>query len=91
MVRWRRRNGPWESITVWLAAAGFDQRQALALAVDLEYSHPDFVQAALGGGTLSAGPWLQSLNDGWKRVRAVWQAPLRKALCGLSRAHPEDA
>jgi DNA-binding SARP family transcriptional activator len=65
---------------VWLVTAGFDERQALALAVDLEYSHPDFIQASLGCGTLPAGPWLQSLNDGWKRVRAVWQAPLRKAL-----------
>ncbi len=64
----------------WLATAGADTLQALALAMRLEYSHPTLIRAALADTTLPAGPWLQPLADGWVRVRRVWRTPLRKAL-----------
>ena len=64
----------------WLTAADGDALKALALAVRLEYSHPEIVTAALGSGAPPAGPWFQLLADDWLRVRVIWQAPLRAAL-----------
>ncbi len=63
-----------------MATAGPDDRQALAIALQVEYSHPELIQASLRGGVIPAGPWLQPLADGWQRVRLAWQAPLRAAL-----------
>jgi DNA-binding SARP family transcriptional activator len=63
-----------------LATAGPDELQALALTLQVEYSHPELLRVALSSSALPAGPWLQPLVDGWQRVRMVWQAPLRKAL-----------
>jgi DNA-binding SARP family transcriptional activator len=73
----------------WLAAADGEALKALALAVRLEYSHPEIVAAALGRGTPPAGPWFQLLDDDWLRVRAIWQAPLRAAL--RAAATPDSA
>lgn len=64
----------------WLTTADVDARQALGLALRLEYSHPALTTAALGVDSLPLGPWLQKLSDGWVRVRTVWKAPLRSAL-----------
>ncbi|HZD69815.1 MAG TPA: BTAD domain-containing putative transcriptional regulator [Actinomycetes bacterium] len=64
----------------WLTMADLDARQALGLALRLEYSHPDLTTAALGVGSLPLGPWFQKLSDGWLRVRTLWKAPLRSAL-----------
>ncbi|HEY3229474.1 MAG TPA: BTAD domain-containing putative transcriptional regulator [Roseiflexaceae bacterium] len=63
-----------------LMVADADAQRVLALTMRLEYSHPALLQAALGEGTLPAGPWLQPLADGWTRIRSVWHAPLRAAL-----------
>jgi DNA-binding SARP family transcriptional activator len=63
-----------------LMLADADQRQALALALRLEYSHPALLDAALGCAPLPDGPWLQALAGDWARVRTVWCAPLRAAL-----------
>jgi DNA-binding SARP family transcriptional activator len=73
----------------WLTAADGDALKALALAVRLEYSHPEIVAAALGRGAPPAGPWFQLLDDDWLRVRAIWQAPLRAAL--RAAATPDSA
>jgi DNA-binding SARP family transcriptional activator len=64
----------------WLATAAPVDLQALALAVQIEYSHPDLIRIALERGALPAGPWLQPLAHSWQRVRLVWHAPLQKAL-----------
>jgi DNA-binding SARP family transcriptional activator len=65
----------------WLEATGPDGRRALALAVEVGYSHPAMSAAVLGGtADPPAGPWLQPLADGWSAVRTGWRGPLRAAL-----------
>ncbi|HEX7975910.1 MAG TPA: BTAD domain-containing putative transcriptional regulator [Anaerolineales bacterium] len=63
-----------------LASAESSTVQALALALQLEYSHPQLIEAALGIQAVPAGPWFQPLQDRWSRVRQMWQAPLKIAL-----------
>jgi DNA-binding SARP family transcriptional activator len=57
-----------------------DAQRALALALHADYTHPDLFAAAFGIADLPPGPWLQSLVDGWARLRAHWRLPLRLAL-----------
>jgi DNA-binding SARP family transcriptional activator len=65
----------------WLEAAGTDGHRALALALEVGYSHPALSAAVLGAAaTPPAGPWLQPLADGWSAVRTGWRDPLRAAL-----------
>src|SRR5262245_14871586 len=64
----------------WLMTADVDARRALTVAIRLGYSHPALATAALGADWLPHGPWLQKLDDGWLRVRTVWNAPLHSAL-----------
>jgi hypothetical protein len=65
----------------WLEGAGADGRRALALALQLGYSHPALSAAVLGAAAAApAGPWLQPLADGWSTLRAGWRDPLRAAL-----------
>ncbi|MEO7908732.1 MAG: BTAD domain-containing putative transcriptional regulator [Roseiflexaceae bacterium] len=73
----------------WLTAADGDALKALALAVRLEYSHPEIIAAGLGRGAPPAGPWFQLLDGDWLRVRSIWQAPLRAAL--RAAATPDSA
>jgi DNA-binding SARP family transcriptional activator len=63
-----------------LADAGTEARSWLALAARLGYANPDGSAFPLATGHLPAGPWLQQLEDGWVRVRACWQEPLRAVL-----------
>ena len=65
----------------WLRAAGTDGQRALALALEVGYSHPALSAAVLGAAaTPPAGPWLQPLADGWSTLRTGWRGPLRAAL-----------
>jgi DNA-binding SARP family transcriptional activator len=65
----------------WLEGAGTDGHRALALALEVGYSHPALSAAVLGAAaTPPAGPWLQPLADGWSTVRTGWRGPLRAAL-----------
>jgi DNA-binding SARP family transcriptional activator len=65
----------------WLEGAGADDRRALALALEVGYSHPALSAAVLGAAAEPpAGPWLQPLADGWFTVRTGWRDPLRAAL-----------
>jgi DNA-binding SARP family transcriptional activator len=65
----------------WLAGTGADGRRALALALEVGYSHPALSAAVLGAAAAPpAGPWLQPLADGWSTVRSGWRDPLRAAL-----------
>jgi DNA-binding SARP family transcriptional activator len=67
--------------TGWLEGAGADGHRALALALQVGYSHPALSAAVLGAAAAApAGPWLQPLADGWSTVRAGWRDPLRAAL-----------
>ena len=66
----------------WLATIDVDGRRALSLALRLGYTHSALATTVLGVGRLPTGPWLQSLADGWLRIRTVWKAPLRSALVG---------
>jgi DNA-binding SARP family transcriptional activator len=63
-----------------LANTDDEGRRALGLAVRLEYVHAAMPSAALGGGQILAGPWLQNLEDGWALLRGCWRQPLRAAL-----------
>jgi len=65
----------------WLQATAPDGRRALALALEVGYSHPAMSAAVLGAATAPPpGPWLQPLADGWSTVRTGWHEPLRAAL-----------
>jgi DNA-binding SARP family transcriptional activator len=65
----------------WLRAAGPDGHRALALALEVGYSHPVLSAAVLGAAAAPPnGPWLQPLADGWSTVRTGWRDPLRVAL-----------
>ena len=67
--------------TGWLEDAGVDGHRALALALEVGYSHPALSAAVLGAAAAPpAGPWLQPLADGWSTVRTGWHDPLRAAL-----------
>jgi DNA-binding SARP family transcriptional activator len=62
-----------------LADTSEDDRRALGLALRIEYTHPAMT-SAVTEGRLPRGPWIQSLEDGWSRVRKTWHDPLRAAL-----------
>ena len=64
-----------------LAGTGADGHRALALALEVGYSHPALSAAVLGQAAAPpAGPWLQPLADGWSTLRTGWRDPLRAAL-----------
>ncbi len=65
---------------VLLARTSEDGRRALGLALRVEYTHPAMTSAVTGESRLAPGPWIQSLEDGWSRVRNNWRDPLRAAL-----------
>jgi DNA-binding SARP family transcriptional activator len=65
---------------VLLAATSEDGRRALALALWVEYTHPAMTSAVTGESRLPRGLWIQSLEDGWSRVRNNWRGPLCAAL-----------
>lgn len=65
---------------VLLAGISEDGRRALGLALRVEYTHPGMTSAVTGESGLPRGPWIQSLEDGWSRVRNNWRDPLRTAL-----------
>ena len=67
--------------TGWLAGTGEEGHRALALALEVGYSHPALSAAVLGrSDDPPAGPWLQPLADGWSTLRTGWRDPLRAAL-----------
>ncbi len=65
---------------VLLAGTSEDGRRALGLALQVEYTHSAMTSAVTGESRLPRGPWIQSLEDGWSRVRNNWRDPLRAAL-----------
>ena len=65
---------------VLLAGASENGRRALGLALRVEYTHPAMTSAVTGESLLAQGPWIQSLEDGWSRVRSNWRDPLGAAL-----------
>ena len=65
---------------VLLDGTSQDGRRALGLALRVEYTHPAMTSAVTGESRLLRGPWIQSLEDGWSRVRDNWRDPLRAAL-----------
>jgi len=65
---------------VLLAGTSEDGRRALGLALRVGYTHPAMTSAVTGESPLPPGPWIQSLEDGWSRVRNNWRDPLRAAL-----------
>jgi tetratricopeptide (TPR) repeat protein len=65
---------------VLLADTSEDGRRALGLALQVEYTHPAMTSAVTGESRLPRGPWIQSLEDNWSRVRNNWRDPLRAAL-----------
>ena len=63
-----------------LAGGDRGRRPALALALEVGYSHPALSKASgATAATPPAGPWLQPLADGWSTVRTGWHGPLRAA------------
>jgi DNA-binding SARP family transcriptional activator len=67
-------------VRAWLSAASAEELHALSLALDLNYIHPEIVEAIFGFTTMPSGPWLQPLNDDWHRIWCVWNAALRSVL-----------
>jgi DNA-binding SARP family transcriptional activator len=65
---------------VLLAGTSEDDRRVLGLALRVEYTHPAMTSAVTGESRLPPGPWIQSLEDSWSRVRNNWRGPLRAAL-----------
>lgn len=65
---------------VLLGSTSEDSRRALGLALRVEYTHPAMTSAVTGESLLAQGPWIQSLEDGWSRVRNNWRDPLGAAL-----------
>jgi DNA-binding SARP family transcriptional activator len=65
---------------VLLGGTSEDGRRALGLALRVEYTHPAMTSAVIGESRLAQGPWIQSLEDGWSRVRSNWHDPLSTAL-----------
>jgi DNA-binding SARP family transcriptional activator len=63
-----------------LAGTSEDGRRSLGLALRVEYTHPAMTSAVTGESRIPRGPWIQSLEDGWSRVRNNWRDPLRAAL-----------
>jgi DNA-binding SARP family transcriptional activator len=63
-----------------LAGTSENGRRALGLALRVEYTHPAMTSAVTSESRLPQGPWIQSLEDGWSRVRSTWRDPLRAAL-----------
>src|SRR5215469_16430003 len=63
-----------------LAGTSEDGRRALGLALRVEYTHPAMSSTVTGGSPLPGGPWIQSLEGSWSRVRNNWRDPLRAAL-----------
>jgi DNA-binding SARP family transcriptional activator len=64
----------------YLAASSPRFVQILALAVQIEYLHPDLIHAVWGEPVWPAGPWLQPLEDQWVRLRDLWLEALRSSL-----------
>ena len=65
---------------VLLAGTSEDGRRALGLALRVGYTHPAMTSAVTGESRPVQGPWIQSLEDGWSRVRSNWRDPLSAAL-----------
>jgi DNA-binding SARP family transcriptional activator len=67
-------------VRAWLSATDADELHALSLTLDLNYIHPQIVEAVFGSTTMPRGPWLQPLNNDWYRIWCVWNATLRSVL-----------
>jgi DNA-binding SARP family transcriptional activator len=85
----------WEDIltrvaSVLLGEAAAGQRRALGIALATEYYHPAMATAVPGASGIPAGPWLQTLQDGWVRVPPCWQRALR-AVLGSDASPPAQA
>jgi DNA-binding SARP family transcriptional activator len=65
---------------VLLAGTSEDGLRALGLALRIEYTHPAMTSVVTGESRLPPGPWIQSLEDSWSRIRNNWRVPLRAAL-----------
>ena len=64
----------------WLATLDEEEIQALAVCSKIEYMHPDLLRPEIDIECPAPGPWLQSLDGDWRRLRCLWEAPLRSAL-----------
>lgn len=69
----------------WLATVTSDAQHALALTLQVEYYHPELIQAACEGSMPPAGPWFLPLQENWAWVQPVWREPLKRALRGAAR------
>jgi DNA-binding SARP family transcriptional activator len=64
----------------FITAGNLETRRALAVMLRVGYGHPILIEKALGNKGVPEGPWLQSLEDHWARIRSIWQTPLWAAL-----------
>lgn len=63
-----------------IESAGSGAARSLAIALDVGYSHPGLVQAALGRSDIPTGPCMQILSDGWMRIFNYWRSTLKASL-----------
>ena len=64
----------------FISQEDLETRRTLALMLRVGYGHPALIEKALGHPSVPPGPWMQSLEDQWARVRGIWQTPLWTAL-----------
>lgn len=69
----------------WLTTVTTNAQHALALTLQIEYYHPELIQAAFESSMPPAGPWFLPLPDDWAWVQPVWRDPLKHALRGAAR------
>ena len=63
-----------------IAGAGMEEISALLLSFRLGYCHPELSHVAFGQPVIPLGPWMQSLSNGWFRLRKIWGKPILDAL-----------
>jgi DNA-binding SARP family transcriptional activator len=73
-----------EIVHSWLSSSSYEDRQALAMAMDLSYIHPDLVEKVMNIHPSLVGPWIQPLVDHWSRVWCMWKKPVETELKGIS-------
>jgi len=64
----------------WLSCTTPEDLYTCCLMLELGYYHSEIGQAVCGEWKQNSGPWVQPLQDGWQRLRSVWQLPLNSCL-----------
>jgi DNA-binding SARP family transcriptional activator len=61
--------------------------QALAITLESGYFQNDIYLETIGKTINIRGPWLQDLQNDWKRVHSIWNRPLKSVLHNYENTH----